>query len=193
MANYPTYDPNPYPQSPYQPQACGQAYAPPMYRQGYGVPYAPGPQPVPVMQPVPQVQQAQPTGLQVIPAMVTCREEAVATPVDFSAQKIYVFIDPAHQRIYTKQFDSGSGAAPIREYALAAPAQQAPAVAPAKEPAPQEYVTVETFREAMDAVGAAIDELQSARAAVEYVPDEAPEAPPVTVRKPAQRRENHAQ
>lgn len=107
MASYPLYNPGPYPQGPNQ-QAYQQAPNPQAYQQQYQQPmmYAQSYPVVPANQPAQQTQQG---GIQVIPSMVTCREEAVATPVDFNAQKIYVFIDPANQRIYTKQFDSNSG------------------------------------------------------------------------------------
>lgn len=56
--------------------------------------------------------------------MVSSREEASSTPVDFSGS-LMVFADIQNNRIYTKRWDAAAGAARFGEYIPAPPPQPA--------------------------------------------------------------------
>lgn len=133
MANYPPYvQPNPvYP----------QVYQPWQNRYQQPVSY----QPQPVVQPMP---------IQPVVRMVTSKEEAVATQIDFNPSVINLFVDLAHGMIYTKRFNANTGAADYDDYKLIVP-EQAPIQQPVQQTQPVpvqpqqppvEYVTVDTFR-----------------------------------------------
>ena len=56
--------------------------------------------------------------------MVSSREEASSTPVDFSG-RLMMFADIQNNRIYTKRWDAAAGAARFGEYIQAPPPQTA--------------------------------------------------------------------